>query len=333
MKNHFAMTHYEWMKNNGVELITDDIIKKYGKNYNLSFSEFADYFTQLPAVFDFFSKEGLSDTNLFARQIYHCYKMQCNGEKIYYMSKEVCDLLKNTRLTIDAEFIEAPFEQIYIYTDQEDIKIIDQTGERPMKGIYLQLSNENGRKFLRFIVTTGIEGIVDHLDINYFATFDIPEHGDLEYIANKDIDKFILDKKVLNNSVNLETMKKLFVFSVSALLYIGCKNVDFVNFTPENLNEALARKKNSAKKDKMERLIKKAAQMPFIIISPKKGESDKDGIKGVGNKLDHQVLVSGHWRGQWVGSEDNKKKEIRRIQPYIKGLGLKEIESKPFLVK
>jgi hypothetical protein len=116
-------------------------------------------------------------------------------------------------------------------------------------------------------------------------------------------------------------------------LYLGCKNVDFINFTPENLNEALSRKKNNAKRGKLERMISKTAQIPFIIVNPKKGEHDSDGIHGFGKKLDHQVFVSGHWRGQWSGSEDNRKKEIIRIKSYLKGVGLKDGENKPYLVK
>jgi hypothetical protein len=329
----FPMTHYEWMKNHGVTLITDDIFKKFGKTYDLGFTEFADYFVNMPLISDFFDSNSLNNTNLFARQIYHCYKMMQHREKIYYLSKEVCELLKTTKLTIDAEFIESPFEQIYLYTDQNDFMLTDNTGSMAMKGVYLQLAIENNKKLLRFIVTSGIEGIDKHLDINYFATFEIPEHGDLETIANRDIQKFIMDKKVINHDVNLNIMRNVFIFSVNALLYIGCKNVDFINFTPDNLKESLERKKNTAKKEKIERLISKTAQIPFIIVNPKKGESDKDGVKGIGNKLDHQVLVSGHWRGQWSGSEDNRTKEIIRIKSYLKGIGLKDGENKPFLVK
>jgi hypothetical protein len=80
-------------------------------------------------------------------------------------------------------------------------------------------------------------------------------------------------------------------------------------------------------------MMAKTAQLPFIIVSPKKGESDNDGVRGFGKKLDHQVLVSGHWRGQWSGSEQNKKKEIIRIKSYLKGIGLEKVESKPYLVK
>ena len=329
----FPLTHYEWMLRDHITLVTDQIVQKFGKDYNLSFEEFANFFTEFPGVMEHRIEQGLNNVNLLARQVYHCYKMKCNGEKIYYMSRKVCDLLKDTRLTIDAEFIESPFEQIYIYTDQEDIVLTDYSGTRPMKGIYIQLTTECFKKKLRFIVTSGIDGIGENRDINYFATFNIPEHGDLETIANKDINKFIEDKKILNNDVNMNIMKEVFIFCVNALLYIGCKNVDFINFTPENLTEALARKKSNSKKSKIERVIKKTSQLPFIIISPKKGENEKEGISEIGKKLDHQVLVSGHWRGQWSGPVEDKKREIIRIKSYLKGIGLKEGESKPYLVK
>lgn len=332
----FPMTHYEWLMRSGTEIMVNDIINTIGRKPDISFNDFSDFFSNsiyMPIMQEHQRTYGLNNTNLFARHIYHCYKMEMHGRKVYYMSKEVCNLLKNTRLTIDAEFIESPFEQIFIYTDQNDIMLSDNTGTLPMKGIYIQLTKEGDKKFLRFVVTSGIDGIEKRLDVNYFGTFDIPEHGDLEHIADKDIKRFIAENKILNVDIDLDIMKRVFIFSVNALLYLGCKNVDFINFTPENLTEAMLRKKNNAKRQKLEKALSKTAQIPFIIINPKKGDQDNNCNTGTGKSLDHQIFVSGHWRGQWSGPVDCKKKEIIRIKSYLKGVGLKEKENKPYLIK
>lgn len=333
-KNRFPITHYEVMKKN-VPVFWDfiEFIRKEIGDQPVDFNIFARWMEKNNTFLGLVEKYGADYVQLFARQVYHSWMMQCCGEKIYYMSREVCDLINNTNLTIDAEFIEAPFQQIYIYTDQEELILSDARDSAPMKGLYLSLKKEmDGKKFIRFIATSSSDRIFNKTDVNYFATFEIPEHGKLEDIANNEINKYMENNTVFNK-VNMVMLKRMFIFCVNSLLYIGCRNIDLINFTPANIEEELARKKSASKKAKLERQIGKYNQYPYIIIQLKR-QYNTDGTVCEGKKLDHQVMVSGYWRGQWYGPRDGeRKKEVIRIQSYVKGLGLKETESKKFIVK
>lgn len=310
-----------------------DVMKK----DSLSFDEMADHFESRPGFMDVYKKAGLSNTNLFVRQMYHSYNLKYGGEKVYFFSSDVCDLLLNTRLTIDSEFIESPFPAMYLYTDQTKLLLTDKTGTRPVHGVYLQLDRDlDGIKRMRFIATSGIEGIPDNKDINYFATIRVPEHGYLEDIVDSQIESFMdgTSSFILNDDINMKMMKSVIMFIINALLYIGCKNVDFVNFKPENLEDVMARKKNPTKRDKVERLFGRVSQIPYILVNPNKKYSQTEQY-GFGKKLDHQVLVSGHWRGQWLGSEKDstRRKEIIRIQSYVKGVDKTVDQNKPYIVQ
>ena len=331
------ITHYEWMlSNEGIRDYIEDLFVKYGSEF-MEFEDFGKKFETDPGMLNILEMYGQGNANLLVRQFYHAVRMKANGEKLYYISKDVCDVLYNTRLTIDAEFIESPFEQIYIYTDQDKLTISDHTGTMPMKGIYIQVCRESdGFKRLRFIVTSNCTSIKNGKDINYFATFKIPDHGNLEDIADSHVQDFIEGSvmRILNEDIDLKSLRQSFIFAVNSLLYIGCKGVNLTTFNPENLLEISKRKKNPAKSEEVRRLIGRVAQMPYIIVNPIQS-SKQISCGGVGKKLDHQVLVSGHWKGQWKGSEsDNtRKKEIIRIDSYLKGLELPKVKSKPYVVK
>jgi len=332
----FPMTHYEWVQKNvyAFDALIFDIQEHFGDT-DISFQQFADYIERDGRFQSAARNYGIDNANLVGRQLFHAWRMKVCRDKIYYMSSEVCHLVANTRLTIDSEFVEAPFEQIYVYTAQNDIIISDPTGARPVRGIYINLRTEDNMKFLRFVATSGIEGIQEGLDVNYYATFKIPEHGYLEDIADRQVQDFLDKGMILNNHTDISKVRQLFVFCVNTLLYLGCKNVNFINFTPENLLDVMGRKKSGKKLAKLQRQADKTCQLPFIIVNPNKASNSTQHTIGSGSKLDHQVMVSGHWRGQWKGSEalGNKKREIIRIQSYLKGLDQEEKESRKFVVK
>jgi len=336
---HFPITHYEYLMK---FLACDDFINSLAIEFNnrdVGWVEFATYFENDPDWISLVYKHRhtVNNSNLFVRHMFHSYKMKLHGEKIYYLSKDACNTLSKTRLTIDSEFIEAPFESFYMYTDQSSLILSDDTGSMPMRGVYINLAKESdGIKRLRFIATSGADGCEEGRDVNYFATFRIPDHGYLEDIVDRQIQDFLDGNGsfILNHDVSMDILREVFMFVVNALLYIGCKNVEFVHFVPDNIQKEIDRKKSNGKIKKLQKLIGRVAQCPFILVNPNKKYDAQERNMGIGKKLDHQVLVSGHWRGQWYGSEDGgtKRKEIIRIKSYIKGAELPEIKNKPYIV-
>ncbi len=338
MKNNYPITHYEYMVNGGLIKMGAIIVKikeMMGTN-KVDFMVFANKLIETDVFNKLLGYSDIEQANMVCRMTYHIWRMNSTGEKIYHISKNVCDLLLNTKLTIDAEFIESPFEEIYLYTDQEKITMTDCTGTRAMKGVYVNVSRElDGIKKVRFLATSGSKGIEENKDVNHFACFHIPEHGDLEDICNDQLARFreqAKEKKV-DSTVDENNIQAIFKFVVNALIYIGCRNAELSPINPPTLDSLIADKKSSKKISKIKQKYSKSAQKPFIFVThntlmPKHGG-------GEGKRLDHEVMVGGYWRGQWYGSRNDgtRRKKVIRIDSYTKGIGLGDRENKQYKVK
>jgi len=325
------MTHYEVIKQNSdlyFGSTIEDIFESHGRN--LDFMHLKKYVEEDKSInsIPFVDNE---DANMAVRMIYHITRMNHFGEKIYHFTSEVCDIIHNTNPKIDAEFVEAPFEEMFISLDQSKIRMQDANDEQPMKGLYISLRVESdGIKKLRFLATSSAESMRENHDVNHFACFHIPEHGDLEEIIDN---MRIAHEKGLQTGkiINKNSIYEIFKFAVGCLLYIGCKNANFTNVNPFTIEEAV--KGKGPKKAKIiSRRMSKVTQQPYIYVTHNHGYSSGKS-SGTGKKLDHSVLVAGYWRGQWYGSEKigDRRKEIIRVSSYTKGVG--QMSNKKYLVK
>lgn len=336
MKN-YEITHYEYIIKNPIKYLGYDF--NVLKNIMKGDFDFLDFKSMVEnnTLFKLMFAAGIEQGNMAVRMCYHILKLSRHGEKIYYLDNAVCKLLINTRLSIDAQFLESPFKELYFYTDQNNFTMTDYTGTKAMKGIYVNLEVESdGIKKLRFLATSGAIGVDEAKDVNYFACFHIPESGNLEEIFSEQIEKYDeIDVIGRVFPVNSETLGNILKFIVNALIYIGCRNVSLLPIIPITFQQAIKNKKSPGKIKKIKRTMENKAQCPFIYVRPNYGPGEKVIYEGTGRKLDHEVLVPGHWRGQWKGSEKsgNKRKEIIRISSYIKGLGLGNKKNKKYIVK
>lgn len=332
----YPITHYEKMmvmETMGMSYIIQ-AVEEIVKNNDAEFLEFTDKMVSNIQMNNLLKAHGMESGNMTIRMAFHIWKMKNNGEKIYYMDSHICDLLRNTKLTIDAEFIESPFKEIYLYTDQTEITMTDETGTRPMKGVYVHLCvEEDGIKKIRFLATSGAIGIEDGTDINHFACFHIPEHGTLEDICEQQLKMYReLHGDSWEAGVSESDVRNIFKFVVNSLIYIGCRNADLCPIKPLTLEEATVDKKSNKKIKKLARKFEKSAQKPFIYITHKTLQTSNG--TGTGKKLGHEVLVGGYWRGQWYGPRDGtREKRVIRIDSYTKGAGLEQKKSSKYIVK
>ena len=328
----YPITHYEYILRDPQTYLGWNIneFRNLMDGDEFDFLDFKKRAEQEP-MFRLMFASGVEQGNMAVRMAFHILSMMTYGEKIYYISKEVCRLLLDTKLTIDAEFLESPFPEIYIYLDQSHFTITDFTGTKPLKGIYVNLQRESdGIKKMRFLATSGPDGIEDMSDVNYFACFHVPDRGDLETICNNQIEKY-KDHRFgyTRYPVCDTTLADIFRFCVNALIYIGCRNANLSHIIPLSFQRAIEGKKSPKKIRKIERNMKRQAQKPFIYVSHNWGEKE-DREAHSGRKLDHEVLVSGHWRGQWKGSDStgDRRREVIRIASYIKGIGKEKVNKK-----
>jgi len=323
----FPITHYEYVcKHHGEHI--PGLVDKLMRNKSIDFGSFGEEVLKIPDSEWFWGSVDSSNVQMAVRMAYHMWRMRACGNRIYYVPPHLCEMLYHTNLSIDVSFIQSPFEEIYLYVDQDELKISDYTGTRPIKGIYVNLRTESdGIRHLRFLATSGSEGIEENRDVNYFACFSLPDHGSLDsaidtqfkaYGNNPDLDYHN------NPTFKLDKVADIVKFAVNILLYITSSHSDLSNEVPKQHNH---------KSLKKQRKYANKAQMPFIYVGhnipiPKGSEHF-----AVGTKISHKFWVSGHWRGQWKGPKDIQHQERIWIQPYIKGPELADGIAKKYIVR
>lgn len=335
-------THYEAVLNLGV--ITKGAFDILSEKYQGKIPDFIEFCEMVNTKsrehylnpMSLLSGNMYEETMLVYSMSFHTWRFRECGEKVFYINEDICRMISGTKLTIGPEFIESPFESIYLYTDQSDITLTDSTGTKPMKGMYVHLRKESdGVKKLRFLATSGAEGIINKQDVNHFASFYIQEEGDADDICEAGIKRFFesYQKTGSTPSVSMDAIRLLYKFAVGTLIYIGCRNANFVSVFPEKLSDKIGSLKNPKKIRRIEKEHGKHCQLPFIWVGHKT-HYPTPGCLGAGKKLDHSVLVSGHWRGQWSGPMDGeRRKEIIRIDSYTKGKRFAEGEKKAYILK
>jgi len=343
----FEMTHYEFlMSETDVHSVPRALanLEPLLDTNKPGFKHFSEVINDggLQAVSNYIPYElsSMSQMNMSIRILYHCWRMTQWENKIYHIQKDVCQLLNNTKLTIDASFIESPFEEIYLDVDQEELTLTDHTGTRPIKGIYVNLQIDEGKKDFRMLMTTGSKGIDLGLDIQHYVHFVIPESGDVEEACKKQIEGF---KKVptLGHepnpylSANSKVLTDAFKLAVNVLVYIGCKDASMLKITPETEKSLMSGMGKKARPRTIKRKLAGKSQYPFIWIGHKEYCPSPGNSRGGGKKLDHRTLVPGYWRGQWYGSkkDDTREKKVIRVSSYTKGKQYKKGEDKSYIVK
>jgi hypothetical protein len=279
--------------------------------------------------------------NLMGNMLYHCWQVQNNGNKIYYVAKNLCHRLIHTRVNVSCRYLKSPFEEIYVYLDQDEIVIddvIDKT-QRPMHGMYIGLKKEDdGKTRMRILASSGGMGLEKKTDINYHYVLTIPDdeatiddamNGMMDDLAAGKITAFSLTE------TNRKMMNDSFKLAANVLLYITSKDADLFSIKPAILSEVAGSKKNPAK---AKRLLEKnghCAQYPFIKVGYNVPSLEREayttGLKG--GRITCMFSVSGHWRWQWKGPKESQSQEHIWIAPYTKGRGLIEGLHKKYLVE
>lgn len=283
------------------------------------------------------SQESL---NLMGNMLWHCWQMRNNGERIYYVSKELCHRLIHTRVNVNCEYIKAPFDEIYVCLDQNEIMIDDRIDDtmRPMRGMYIGLKKEScGKTRMRIMATSGGTGIENHSDINYHYVLDIPDSdATVEDAINTMMDDLDGGKiKVFSlTEINRKMIQDSFKMAVNVLLYITSRDADMFPLRPDKFSIAAGKKSNPAKAKKLLDKIGRFAQYPFIMVGANIPPLESEAISSrSGGSITCMFTVSGHWRWQWKGPKDIQKQEHIWIAPYTKGKGLIEGLHKKYIVE
>lgn len=120
------------------------------------------------------------------------------------------------------------------------------------------------------------------------------------------------------------------------LLYLN--NVDRGETVPPSEEvRRLRNLSNPKKRRRLERQIKDQSRYTYVYVGRSYADR-RDNLQGqgTGTRLDHRVIVNGHWRKQWYGRRTDEygnprpgeKQEIIWIEPFVKGKDKPESDKK-----
>lgn len=340
-QKYFPITHYEYvytLDKLSIKRIIDNLSLKF-KGESVTYDLIGNYLVNMNETdsYNIFKMLYKISGSLTFNMFYHIYKMRECGEKIYYIHKNICEMLLHTTLNVSSDLIQIPFREIYLCFDQDELTLSDDERVLPIKGAYINLEEIGGGiRRLRVLATSGINGIEGLKDINFFFKIDLIQ-GRVNDIVESYVEKLERGELPIsdNADLNTKTIPALFRLIINTLLYITSKSPDILNMNPDRVN--IDRVKSNKKKRKLENKIGKVAQLPFIKVgynTPRIAYNNGESLQE-GTKISYQFTVSGHWRMQWKGSKSNDtwKQEPVWIKPYIKGEDLAEGIHKKYIVE
>lgn len=338
----FPVTHYELMMKTNIDTMTTEIVNdlyKFFGNKELDFLDFGDkLLKRYPEYMGMHSVIGGSSQITFAAcMLYHIWRMKANKEKIYYFSRQLCNMLIATRVNIDFSFINPPFEEFFLAIDQDEIMITDggriSTGKTlPVKGMYINFRKDNdGIRKLRVLATAN--NSEQDEDINYQFNWSIRDTGNVEEIMETNIDS-LLKGNIINlddNLKNLENIKSIYKFVINCILYLTSKDADLFPFRPDR---HLITTKNPKKLKKQIQASKNTVEYPYVRVGFNLSY-DTDPSVNQGGRITIQFSVKGHWREQWYGSEKDNTRIQKPIwiMPFVKGKDFADGIHKKMLVE
>lgn len=275
--------------------------------------------------------------------IFHLTNLLKYGEQIYYVAPQMAVRLATTELNVDVSYLKSPFKELFIQVDRGLFKIKStEGGVVDVDGIYVYLDDMgDGGKEFRIMAVAMYEPTPDipFNDSTFFFNMPLYPGQKLKSAVRERVDYVLkeqLDDITRSGGIeNLPYTEQLAGFVFNTLLYVTSKDPHVRKMLPRDFAAEMAGKKNKGKIRKLARQMEKSNTLPVYLISSPSPISDTDveEAKRSGGvfswKLEKRVNVSGHWRGQWYGSEKlgTRRRETVYIDSYTKGLAY-EVESK-----
>jgi hypothetical protein len=344
MNEDFPITHYEYTMKHPVIKMDEHvnlIIKHLGKD-PIDFKIFGDWFVQHTKTNSIMASL-MSNYTMAANLLYHCWRMKCCDEKIFFINKNLIHMLANTTVNMKASDLMPPFEEFYLYLDQEDLTIqdMDRGPIKPVNGIYVNIRKDNcdGIRKMRLILTSGSVGIETGNDVNYFTQFQLIDNANLETCIQNMFDRIndgtmhIFDM----SDINRDAMIKSFSLVANIILYISSKDSDIFPFKPKTIPLF---KKSERKMKKAIQKSMRTCEKPIILVGYNFPDLATTDSHGKSFSISYCFDVRGYWKGQWKGSITNpgeigneRRKEIIFVQPYKKGKDFVETINKKYIVQ
>ena len=270
---------------------------------------------------------------------FHLMQMVVHREKIFYIPDSLSEMLKTADVNVSSKFVQSPYKEMYISVKHDDIYITDGEDITEIAGYYINFRQHGNFKTIIAIANSDVSLIEEERDVLQFFSFCIYDHETVnEALSRSQTD--LREREVSEESMEafLEVIRRI----IGILLYITSAGARFEDVRPKSFIEAAGKLSNPKKIRRAVKAAASYAQQPFILVLPPTprdpvamsavtGEEDTEKSR----KIMKQFTVRGHFRQQWVGSENDgtRRQKLIFIQPFTKGPDFAEAINKKYILK
>jgi hypothetical protein len=322
----------------------------YLRETNISREQLYKYFLDKhPITGDTLLSKDITENHQYS-MLYALYSLSRNQNKIFVVGNELAAALCNTDIKVKMSDILPPFRSFIIYIENSDFtsRFTKDNGYEDVivRYIFVELFRESFRVnslneemlCLRFLIGY-CAGDDNNIDDWYNGPLtQIPtaykEEWDLSYDENNMLILGGQEESASNKYFAdfQESPRKAANFILSLILYCNAKNRDIEIIRLDDGFTRLADIKNPKKRRRLEKTLQDKTRYLVYYIGRGYKIRHEDEVGAGAGKLDHRVLVRGHWRRQWHGKKIDKDglavpgeyQKLVWIEPYYKGLEFNE---------
>lgn len=302
------------------------------------------FYKELADKYSFKEQNTLTDEKYFIDPktsfSYLLYFLNKYQNKIFLVENELTKSLCNTDVKVKMRDILPPFRTFIIYFNNSSFMIHDVVDgvpyDVPLKYIFVELfkfSDKERKNFLclRFFIgfTIGNENNIDNwYNTGFNENINIYE-DDSEVFYNHENPLLTLKDRNNDRATN-KSIDDVANFIISFILYYNLsqkKQIEIIK--PHNGFSHISTLKNKKKIRRLEKILQDETKHSVYYLG--RGYRIKYESKGgIGTKLEHKILVRGHFRHQWCGSKIDDKgnkrfgeyQKVVWIEPFFKGINL-----------
>jgi len=258
---------------------------------------------------------------------YAIYRLMTTGNMTFMVGMDLAKALYNTDYVVKVGDLKLPAETFIVYFQGS----IAPVGPTFLKWIFVdRVPMHDGTRQIRLVY-----GFTDEDGDDANSDFLLFNGQDDLVLSNDQLVEQLDAQKVSNLSllpikaVHRQNVVSVFTSLINFLLYMEALN-DYVVVKPAYTPKDLAGLQNPKKLRRREKELQRTSLYRYSYVGGSYESRMKPEESGTGHALTHRVLVRGHWRHQWIGSQRDEEgnripgtaQKLAWIEPYWKNPAL-----------